>query len=40
MEKGIFVMLSQGLSAEFIANSFDVTVDFVLSIQQKFKQNN
>jgi hypothetical protein len=40
MEKGIFVMLNQGLSAEFIANSFDVTVDYVLSIQQKYKQEN
>jgi hypothetical protein len=40
MEKGIFMMLNQGLSAEFIANSLDVTVDYVLSIQQKFKQDN
>jgi hypothetical protein len=40
MEKGIFVMLNQGLSAEFIANSLDVTIEYVLSIQQKYKQEN
>jgi hypothetical protein len=40
MEKGIFIMLNQGLSVEFIAKSFDVTVDYVQSIQQKFKQDN
>ncbi len=40
MEKGIFVMLNQGLSAEFIADSFDVSIEYVQSIQQKFKQDN
>jgi hypothetical protein len=40
MERGIYKMLNQGVSAELIANIFDVEVDYVLSIQQKFKQEN
>jgi hypothetical protein len=40
MERCIFIMLDQGLNAEYISKNLDEPIDYVLSVQQKFKQDN